>query len=170
MTEERFSELVLSNKDKMIALARSIVSNSEQAEDIVSDAFMKLWKRVRLFPPPNNLAGYLYNAVRNQCYDVMRRRKVENRIFVDSDPSELRQEKPTQSDPDAWDTRRLIQQALAKLNERERTIVTLKDINGFENDEIAEMLDMTEGNVRVILSRARKALREDLQKTMNIGL
>lgn len=63
-------------------------------------------------------------------------------------------------------TRRLIQQ----LPERQRLIIHMRDVEGYELDEIANILDSDEANVRVNLSRARRSIREELIKMMNYGV
>ena len=100
-------------------------------------------------------------SVRNKCYDMLRHSRFRSNESVDTGiPVE---------DHNDWDVRIVIRQAIDSLPRKQREVVHLKDVEGYEIKEIAEILSMRENVVRVVLSRARKELRQKIEKTMNYG-
>jgi RNA polymerase sigma-70 factor (ECF subfamily) len=77
---------------------------------------------------------------------------------------------PDEKNPDRWNDRQIVHKALSKLPERQRMAVHLKDIEGYSNKELAEILETDETNVRTILSRGRRALREIIEKEIGYGI
>jgi len=146
-------------RDKMFRFAVSIVSDRDSAEDAVQDVFVK----ILLLSEQNykNFEAFAMTSVRNKCYDLLRHSK-SRRTEPIGTPIPV-------EDHDDWDLRMVIRKAIGSLPRRQREIVHLKDVEGYEIKEIAIMLSMRENVVRAILSRARKGLRRQIEKTMNYG-
>ena len=100
-------------------------------------------------------------AVRNLCIDRIRSRKESAGEVPDS---------PVQDSSDSWSDVEKVRRAIASLPETLRTAVHLKDVEGYPNNEIAEILHTSEDAVRVYLSRGRKAIREYVEKEDSYGL
>jgi RNA polymerase sigma factor (sigma-70 family) len=147
-------------RDMMFRFAVSIVSDKDSAEDAVQDVFVK----ILLLSEQNrykNLEAFAMTSVRNKCYDMLRHSKFRSDEPVDIGiPVE---------DHNDWDVRIVIRKAIDSLPRKQREVVHLKDVEGYEIKEIAEILSMRENVVRVVLSRARKELRQKIEKMMNYG-
>lgn len=156
MTEEEFKETIWPLKDRMLHLAFAILQRRELAEDVVQNIFERFWSRPLLHFRVLNPEAFVMRSVRNACYDELRRRRDFN---MDKLP-----ETEDSSCNSLGDDGRMVLRAISSLPDKERTVVTLKDVDGYDTREIARMLRMSEGNVRAVLSRARRGLRAEIEK------
>ena len=145
--------------DFMFRLACSILGRSDEAEDMMQDVAERiLRKQVRDI---GNIDAFLTKSVKNACIDRIRRR----RDTTPKIPDVL-----DERTPDRWNEQQLIHKAMALLPEKQRITLHLKDIEGYSTKEVAEILETDESNVRTILSRSRKALREIIEKEFGYGI
>ena len=143
----------------MFRLACSILGRSDEAEDMMQDVAERiLRKQVRDI---GNIDAFLTKSVKNACIDRIRRR----RDTTPKIPDVL-----DERNPDMWNEQQLIHKAMARLPEKQRITLHLKDIEGYSTKEVAEILETDESNVRTILSRSRKALREIIEKEFGYGI
>lgn len=161
---------VLSQKDKMFRLALSILKDVDEAEDAVQDVFERLWVRREVLMSYRNMDAFILTAVRNECIDRIRSQKTRR----DKSESIAHDINIRQSDAgkqiDLRDIKSIVQQLMSELPQRQREIMHLRDIEECEMGEIAQIVGIEEGAVRMNLSRARKTIRERLQKVMNHGI
>ena len=147
--------------DFMFRLACSILGRSDEAQDMMQDVAERILRRQESLEDVRNIDSFLAKAVRNACIDRIRRRKETTPKTPDV---------PDEKNPDRWNDRQMVHRALSKLPERQRLAVHLKDIEGYSNKELADILETDETNVRTILSRGRKALREIIEKEIGYGI
>lgn len=147
--------------DFMFRLACSILGRSDEAQDMMQDVAERILRRQESLEDVRNIDSFLARAVRNACIDRIRRRKETTPKIPD-----ISDEK----NPDRWNDQQIVHKALSKLPERQRLAVHLKDIEGYSNKELADILETDETNVRTILSRGRKALREIIEKEIGYGI
>lgn len=147
--------------DFMFRLACSILGRSDEAQDMMQDVAERILRRQESLEDVRNIDSFLAKAVRNACIDRIRRRKETTPKIPDV---------PDEKNPDRWNDRQMVHRALSKLPERQRLAVHLKDIEGYSNKELAYILETDETNVRTILSRGRKALREIIEKEIGYGI
>ena len=147
--------------DFMFRLACSILGRSDEAQDMMQDVAERILRRQESLEDVRNIDSFLARAVRNACIDRIRRRKETTPKIPDI---------PDEKNPDRWNDRQMVHKALSKLPERQRLAVHLKDIEGYSNKELADILETDETNVRTILSRGRKALREIIEKEIGYGI
>ena len=147
--------------DFMFRLACSILGRSDEAQDMMQDVAERILRRQDSLEDVRNIDSFLARAVRNACIDRKRRRKEMTPTIPDI---------PDEKNPDRWNDRQIVHKALSKLPERQRMAVHLKDIEGYSTKELAEILETDETNVRTILSRGRKALREIIEKEIGYGI
>lgn len=162
MESVQFDTAVLPLRDKMFRFARSILLRPDEAEDVTQDTLLKLLQSPTGLAGCRNVEAFAMTVLRNGCYDRLRRRQVRG---YDSDF-------PTLAVPDdsgRMSDRELVAQAMARLPDAQREVLHLKDIEGYQTYEVAEMMDMEENRLRVILSRARKRMREEVIKIMEYG-
>ena len=144
-----FSEPV---RDRMYRYAMTLLGDRDEAMDAVQDVSGKLWRMGPAMEKVKNPEAFAMRSVRNFCIDRLRCRKSVSR--------EMFPEIAYTAEADKWADVQLVRMAIGKLPEKQRTVVHLKDIEGFGTDEIAAVLGIQENQTRMILSRARKALKE----------
>ena len=147
--------------DFMFRLACSILGRSDEAQDMMQDVAERILRRQEREKDIDNIDAFLAQSVRNACIDRMRRRQ---------DTTPIIPEVPDNKSPDRWSDRQMVHKALAQLPEKQRLAIHLKDIEGYSGKEIAGILETDESNVRTILSRGRRALREIIEKEINYGV
>ena len=147
--------------DFMFRLACSILGRSDEAEDMMQDVAERILRREDNLDKVGNIDAFITRSVRNACIDRLRRRKETTPKIP---------EVPDEKSPDRWSDRQLVHRAMARLPERQRLAIHLKDIEGYSGKEIADILETDEANVRTILSRGRKALREIVEKEIGYGI
>lgn len=141
-------------RERLRRLAASIAGD-ESAEDVVHDAFCKLWEAHPLVADELQATRLSYTVVRNAAIDSYRRATRRAEQIVDDIPDTSDEEIAT---GDVYEA--VIAIARRKLSSRGFLILKMHDMEGMGYEEIAETLSMTQENVRVTLSRARKTVRE----------
>lgn len=144
-------------RDRLRRVAASIVGE-DAAEDVVHDAFCKLWAANSLVADEIQASKLSYRVVRNAAIDELRRSTRSRESRLDEIPE---QSEATESD-DVYGA--VLALARRHLTEKQFAIMQMHDIEGVGYEEIAAELAMTQENVRVTLSRARKTVRELYRK------
>ena len=163
MNLQEFQKTVYPLKNKLFRFAKRMLDQTEEAEDVVQEAFIKLWNRRDKLDDYRSVEALAMIMTKNLCLDRIKAKRypVENmenhRQFLENMPEETK--------VDHSDLIRGIHQAIKLLPEQQQIIVHLRDIEGYEFEQIAEIVDMNENAIRVALSRARKRIRELLTKT-----
>ncbi len=168
MTQLEFVNTVKRLEDKMFRLAKMMLISADEAADAVQEVFTKLWVKREQFTRISNTDAYFMRTVRNYCLDRIKSKQAsEGRLdsvsFMMKAPSSEKQFETQEAVS-------IVEQLMMKLPEKQRLIVQLRDIEGYEFKEIAEILDMNENAVRTALSRARKTLKNALIKQYEYGL
>ncbi len=134
--------------------AARMLNSDQEAEDALQDAFVRLWQRRRSLSDESQVTGMAVTTVKNICIDVIRSRSAHPQTEVSETLAE------TQEDDGRQELYAEVMELIeSELSERDRRILLMRDRNGYEFDEIAAELNITEGAVRVALCRARKTIR-----------
>jgi RNA polymerase sigma-70 factor (ECF subfamily) len=155
-------------KDKVFRLARRLLVSNEEAEDATQEILMKLWSNQSKISSYNNVEAFAMTMTKNFCLDRLKSKQAQNLKIVHSnyqDNNVSLQKQVELSDSLSW-----VGKMLEQLPEQQRMILQLRDIEAYEFDEIAEIMEMNPTAIRVALSRARKTIREQLTKTHNYGV
>lgn len=164
MKELDFDRDIVPLRDRMFRYAQSLLLCAAEAEDVVHDLLERFWRERERLCVRSDVGSFVMTAVRNRCYDSLRRRVADRRR---GEAAACRTDRFAAEDAERWEARELVRRAMACLPERQRETLHLKDIEGVPTCEIARMLGCDEAQVRVILSRARHGLREALKKWMD---
>lgn len=164
MKEFEFDRYIVPLRDRMFRYAQSLLLCADEAEDVTHDLLERLWKERDRLDGCRDVVSFVMTAVRNRCYDSLRRRRADGRR---DNAVAGWAERSTTGDAEGWEARELVRRAMAELPGRQREVLHLKDIEGYPTREIAGMVACDEAQVRVILSRARNGLREVLKKMMD---
>ncbi len=159
MEETQIDKELSRLRDRMYRFARSILGNDPEAEDATHDTIERLWRRRSELALCRSVEAFALTALRNGCIDRLRGRRTVTEEPRDTLPS-------GQDAVERWSSRELIRTAMAQLPLRQREVLHLKEIEGYATNEIAELLGVEENQVRTILSRGRKALREEVERLM----
>jgi RNA polymerase sigma-70 factor (ECF subfamily) len=152
-----FRTTVLPLSDKLFRLALRITMNKAEAEDVVQDTLLKVWEHREEWEQINNLEAFAIATCRNRALDVMKRagRNTEKLDEMAHFSSQTPQEQL-----EANEQISLVNRLMDDLPEVQRTIMLLRDIEGKTYQEIAQMLDISETQVKVYLHRARTKIKE----------
>lgn len=164
-----FRDNILPLKDKLFRLALRITFDSSEAEDIVQDTLIKAWDKRDEWQQIESIESYCMTITRNLAIDrsqKMEARNMELTAEAQEMPDTLTPEKLFEQDEQL----RLIHQAINSLPEKQRTIVQLRDIEGKSYKEIAEILGITEEQVKVNLFRARQRIKTEINGINDYGL
>jgi RNA polymerase sigma-70 factor (ECF subfamily) len=170
--KEAFEELVRRHQNRVFAVAGGILRRREDVEDIAQQVFVKAYFSLKRFDQRAAFTTWLYKITVNECWDLLRKKKVRPLVY-ESDLSEeqARQfdspEKRTNLAPDTSDTleaRQYVDHLLAGIDERDRMMLILKEVEGFAVEEIAQMLELNANTVKVRLFRARRRIVSQARK------
>lgn len=166
-TEVQYIEFVNSLRDTVYRLARSIIVDDVEAEDVVQDVFERVWRARDAVLQSEYPRAYVCRMVHNLAIDRQRaRQRAQSFIVAEGITPIADGDNETSTNDMATLTRKL----MAELPEKQRIAIHMRDIEGYEIEEIANLLESDEVSVRVNLSRARKNIREQLIKLMNYGV
>lgn len=154
MTTAEYNEAVAQYADRLYRFIRSNLRDEEQARDIVQESFARLWIRVEEIAF-EKCRSYLFTTGYRVMIDWLRREK-KNADFEQADTSVL------QSQQETSDLNEVLHAALNRLPEIQRTVVLLRDYEGYSYQEIAEIAELNESQVKVYIYRARVALKNYL--------
>ena len=158
----RFRKWVEDYQDQAWTLARYILRDASEAEDVCQESFMKLWHNMDKIDE-NKVKPWLMKVLRHGCLDRLRRRKpvadFQGLAEADSAPGPM-------EGLEHNDTGRHLKAAIEGLQEPYRSLVVLRDVQQHSYAEVAGTLDLSMSQVKVYLHRARKQLREELSRTL----
>ncbi len=160
MTEKEYNQCVNLYADNVYRFIVKNLRHEEDARDVVQTAFEKLWRN-REDVDNSKSKSYLFTIAYNQMIDHLRKAK---RVYL---KEEFREDVRVQDRP-AHNARAVLQEALARLSETQRSLVMLKDYEGYSYDEIGKIMNLSESQVKVYLHRARLQLKEYLVKVENV--
>jgi len=168
MTQTEFLDIVMPFKDKVFRLAKRLLVSHEEAEDATQEIIIKLWNNKAQMEKYRNVEAFSMTMTKNFCLDRLKSKSAQNLKIVHSnytDHNTSLQKQIEVNDSLGW-----VGKIIEDLPEQQKIIIQLRDIEQYEFEEIAKMLDMKETSIRVSLSRARKTIREKLTKTHSYGV
>jgi len=164
-----FGDLVVRHQDRLYNTVYRLVNDSEDARDVVQEAFLHAYQSLNSFKGDARFFTWLYRIAVNAAISLRRKRRAVVRIdgrlgesILDpADESEF--SRPGQALEQAEEEQRL-KKALARLSAEHRAVLVLKDIEGQKYEDMADVLQVPVGTVRSRLHRARLELRELLEQ------
>ena len=164
MKSSEFKLLVMPYSDRIYRMAFRLMGNREEAEDIVQEVYLKLWGMRAELGNYMSIEALCIRITRNLGLDMLRRRKV-NQEAMKTERSRAGGYMDLPSDNlEKEEEARIVHTLIAALPEPQRSLVHLRHLEGKEYEEIAEMVNMNVNAIRVSISRARKQMREMLEK------
>lgn len=163
MQIKELTDMVIPFKNKLYRFALSIVGNSFDAEDIVQEVMIKIWKKKDHFQAIENKEAWCMTVTRNLSIDKTRSKKHKTQ-----DINDYYHISDSGATPDASleskDALKYVKIYMDQLPEKQKEVIHLRDVEGFTYQEISDITGITVDQVKVYLHRGRKKLREKLLK------
>ena len=169
MRKVSFRNDILPLKDKLYRLALRITFDSAEAEDIVQDTMIKVWDKREEWGEIESIEAFCLTIARNLAIDRSQKAEARNQELTpetqqvtDALPPDRKLERDEQLD--------IVRQLMDELPEKQRSIMLLRDVEEKSYKEIAEVLQLTEEQVKVNLFRARQKIKLRYNEIQNYGL
>ncbi|MDE6632590.1 MAG: sigma-70 family RNA polymerase sigma factor [Muribaculaceae bacterium] len=161
MTDQEFKNILLPCYRRMYAIAYAILRNADDASDAVQDAMSSLWQRHIELLIPDDAVAFCCKTVRNACVDILRR---NSKRYFDNieDVKMLPSLSDTDSSVEYSSARQFILKLLSTFKEKQRKILVLNIFSQLSANEISKIMGESEENIRTILCRGRKKIKECL--------
>lgn len=159
-----FKTSVCPLREKLLSQARRLTGSEEDAEDIVQEVLLRLWSRREELDRCVSIEAYAATMTRNACIDWMRTRHASDSNLPEAGFSTDGQ--TPESLLEAKDEMQLVENIIRRLPPLQQAILRMKDIEGYETEEIAQVTGCNAEAIRSNLSRARKRMRDIYLKTI----
>lgn len=173
MKEQRFRTEVLPLKNELFRLALRITLNPAEAEDVVQETMIRVWNRREQWDDIESIEAFCLTICRNLALDHYRRKDLQH-ASLDDEQHRLDERHATADNPEQQAVRhdqlRLVKQLINELPEKQRTCMQLRDIEGHSYREIANILGITEQQVKVNIFRARQTIKQRFLQDQQYGL
>lgn len=169
MRPEEFRNTVLPEGRRLYAFAFRYLNSREDAEDVVQDVMTKLWETRDTLDRYQNIPAWVTTVTRNMCIDRLRRQK--NLRFDEFEGAEVTKvpESGIGIMSESEEASALALKIIHEMDEPYRSVVILRDVEGYSYEEAAEVLETNVNALRTALSRARKYVREELNRIYSYG-
>jgi RNA polymerase sigma-70 factor (ECF subfamily) len=170
-----FEELVRRNQQRVCAVIGGILRRREDVEDVAQQVFMKAYFSLKRFDQRSAFSTWLYKITVNECWDYLRKKRVRPLMYeADLSEDQARQmdsfvvagKAPADSSERA-EMRQQVERLLSQLNEEDRHMLVLKEVEGFSVEEVGEILGLNVNTVKVRLFRARARLVKFSRRLLN---
>ena len=154
MTKEEYNRTVNDLSHRLFGFVFKLTKDEEDANDLVQDAFMKLWsnrKKVEF----KKAKSWLFTTAHNAFINFIKKSNRQVRMEEGADISF--------ESKNRFELKEIIDMAMEKLTDLQKSIILLRDLEGYNYKEIGEMLDLNESQVKVYLFRARKKIKDQIK-------
>lgn len=169
---QAFEEIFYLYRDDVFRFAYLVVRDASLAQDVVQEAFLKVFRSIEKFQFRSSFKSWLYRVAVNEAITILRRRKIKEELDPMPDASRGRESQQTSRE---WqpeeavlesEERQLLRWAVGQLDPVHRTVVVLKYFDEFSDTEIAAVIGCPPGTVKSRLHRARELLRNAMARQM----
>lgn len=142
------------------------LGQAEEAEDVVQEAFIRLWKNLHKYRPEVKLSTWLYRIIANLCLDFLKSTYARQQKNLNDVQTEYRLKSQDSADAEfnAKELNEQIQHAAAELTPKQKAVFILRDLEGLSVEEVCSILSMSAGNVKSNLYYARQLVSSRLKK------
>ena len=170
MKSINFRNDLLPLKDRLFRLALRITLDTAEAEDVTQDTLIRVWEKREELQDLKSLEAYVLTVCRNLALDRSQKRQAAN-LSIEETDADAPDTSPGPDEKMEQDERlRRVHDIFNSLPEQQRTAMQLRDIEGRSYKEVADIMGITEENVKITLFRARKAVKQQYDKIENYGL
>ena len=166
-----FRNDVLPLKNELFRLALRITLNRVEAEDVVQETMIKVWNRRDRWEELESIEAFCLTICRNIAIDKIRKMENQNQSLTDEhDAPDQSYASNPEEQAMQQDRIQLVRRLIDNLPEKQRSVMQLRDIEGKSYKEIAEVLDISEEQVKINIFRARQTIRQKFIETEKYGL
>lgn len=169
MQEISFRNDILPLKDKLFRLALRITLDRAEAEDVVQDTLIKVWNRRDEWAQFDSIEAYCMTVARNLAIDRSQKMDAQH-IGLTPETQEMPDALTPDRQLEDYEQLKLVHRLVNELPEKQRTILQLRDIEGKSYKEIADLLQVSEEQVKVNLFRARQRIKLKYNEIEKYGL
>jgi RNA polymerase sigma-70 factor (ECF subfamily) len=174
-----YEELLRTHQQRVFAVVSSILRRREDIEDVAQQAFVKAYFSLRRFDLRSAFGTWLYKITVNECWDYLRKKRVRRLVYeADLSEEQARQlesipehagvaARPPEDAERRTEQRDLLDRLLGELEEKDRLMLVMKEVEGFSVEEISDVLGLNVNTVKVRLFRARGRLVEIYRKRLS---
>ena len=160
MTVEEYNKSVDQYSDGLYRFILNNIKDRDKAQDIIQDTYEKLWRKVKTVSG-DKVKSYLFTTAYHTMIDLIRKEKWS------SDFDEVKQEKYAHTDQYS-DLNEILHEAISKLPEDQRSVIMLRDYEGYSYQEISEITGLSETQVKVYIYRGRLFLKKYIGKIESV--
>lgn len=166
MDAAKFKLQFLPCHPKLYRVAFRLMGNARDAEDMVQEAYLKLWNKRDELTNVVNPEAYCVTLIKNLCYDALRKTQLDEDGRA---PEELNLSTDINiaREVEQRDEVNQVRQLISRLPAQQRRVILLRDVNDCSFEDIEKATGLNAINIRVLLSRARKKIREQFNEIMN---
>ncbi len=171
-----YEELLHAHQQRVFAVVGGILRRREDVEDVVQQVFIKVYVSIRQFDLRSTFSTWLYKIAVNECYDYLRKKRVRRLVYeADMSEEQVRQLEafdsgmgtaPPADASQRAEMRQLVGRLLDELQEEDRHMLVLKEVEGLSVEEISEALGINVNTVKVRMFRARGKLVDIYRKRL----
>ncbi len=168
MEADEFKKRYLGFHTKLFHVAYALLEDKQDAEDVLQETYSKLWIKRKELEQVKNPEAYAVTMVKHLSLDMLRsavRKRREGEEAFEQVADQMTPEKEMMTK----DVVKQLQTIIEQLPENQRKVVRLRSFNAYEFEQISEITGLTAANVRVLLSRARKSIKEQFNKLYSHG-
>ena len=169
MKEISFRNGILPLKDKLYRSALRITLDSAEAEDIVQDTMIRVWNKRDEWAQFNSIEAFCLTVARNLAIDRSQKSEAQN-IELTTETQEMSDGSTPERQLERSEQMDLVRKLINELPEKQRTIIQLRDIEEKSYKEIADVMQLTEDQVKVTLFRARQRIKAKYNEIQSYGL
>jgi len=162
MTEDEFKNNVLPYSRKLYPMLKRILKDKEETRDALQELMTRLWSKRHELDKCRNRQAYIIAVAKNYSLDLLKRKRSLN--FSENGEQQFFHIESDEVSADLKEKFEHVHKVIEKLPEKHREIIRLRDIDGFDYKEIKEMTGMEVPYIRVMLSRARQMVKEEVEK------
>ena len=171
MNKVKFQDDILPLKNELYRLALRITLNPAEAEDVVQETMIKVWNRRDKWDEIESIEAFCLTICRNIALDKMRKMENQNASLEDGhDAPDSSYASNPEEQAMQQDRIQLVRRLINDLPEKQRSVMQLRDFEGKSYKEIAQILAISEEQVKINIFRARQAIRQKFEQTENYGL
>jgi len=167
MTTEEFKNTVIPFSRKLYPMLFRILGDEEETRDALQDLMVKLWNKREELKNCDNQSAYIIAVARNLSFDLLKKKRP---VRINGSEGNKMMLLKADDPSDARERLNHVRTVIGQLPEKYREVISLRDIDGFEFEEIKEMTGYEVPYIRVLLSRARQKVKEEVEKTYDYGL
>ena len=161
MTAEEFKRRFLPLSRRLYTVAWRLTGNRQDAEDIVQECYIKLWNKRNDLGHVVNIEAYAVTLVKRMCYDSFNARRNDSETEISDSQTPI-----TENVTEQRDELNHVQRFIEQLPEQQKTVIKMRELDNCSFEEIEEHTGLSSINIRVLLSRARKRIREQFNDLM----